>query len=132
MLVLLFILPAVSSYLQKRCGYSTTRKDVLLARVGLSALTAGLLVTGLAPHIGVLILGLVITAFGSGVGSAMRALLTSWVQPNEVARLYSALSIVETAGMSAGGPICAGMFNAGMKWAKEGGVRCGWGCRGMW
>ena len=123
MLVLLFLLPWLSSFLQKKRGYTTSRKDVLLTRLGLTAFAAGLLVTGVAPSIGVLITGLVIGALGSGVGSAMRALLTSWVKPNEVARLYSALSIVETAGMTAGGPICAGLFSAGMNWAKGGGTQ---------
>ena len=118
MLVLLFLLPWFSSFLQTKRGYSTSRKDVLLTRLGLTAFAAGLLVTGLAPSIGVLVSGLVIGALGSGVGSAMRALLTSWVKPNEVARLYSALSIVETAGMTVGGPICAGLFGIGMNWAK--------------
>jgi len=118
MLALLFLFPWVSTYLLKKKGLNVARKDLFLARVGMSAIVAGVLVTGFAPTIFVLFVGVGISAFGSGAGSATRALMTSWVQQNEVARLYTALSIVETLGLIAGGPVVAGLFKAAMDMVK--------------
>lgn len=103
-----------------RRGYSTNRKDVLLTRLGFLCYGLGLLVDGLAPTILFFIVGMMITTFACGAGSAIRALLTSWVQPNEVARLYTALGIIETIGSMGGGPIIAGLYNLGLGAATKG------------
>ena len=61
-----------------------------------------------------------VATLASGAGSAIRALLTSWVLPNEVARLYTALGIIETIGSMGAGPIISGLYNRGIKAASAG------------
>ena len=114
MLVLLLILPAVSSYLLKRKHYSINRKDIFLTRLGFFCYGIGLTVIGFAPAISFFIIGTIIITFAAGSGAAIRALLTSWVQPNEVARLYTALGIIETIGSMGGGPLISSVYNAGL------------------
>ena len=120
MLALLFIFPWVSTYLLKKRGLNAASKDLFLARIGITATAIGLLGQGLAPTILFLFVGIGVSAMGSGSGAALRALLTGWVQQNEVARLYTALSIVETLGVTAGGPIVAGLFKMAMVSVKDG------------
>lgn len=120
MLALLFLFPSLSTYLLKKKGLNVSRKDLFLARIGVSATAIGILLTGFAPTIFILFIGMGIGSLGSGAGSASRALMTSYVQPNEVARLYTALSIVETLGLTAGGPVVAGLFKTGMDNVKTG------------
>jgi hypothetical protein len=121
MVTLLFLLPYLSTYLLKKRGLNVARKDLFLARIAVSAIVIGTFVTGFAPTIFILFVGVGISSFGSGAGSATRALMTSWVQPNEVARLYTALTIVETVGLTAGGPVVAWLFKMAMEHAKTGG-----------
>ena len=120
MVVLLLLLPAFSSYLLNKVGYTPTKKDILLTRLGFIAYAAGLVITGFAPSIFVFVIGIMVATLASGCGSAIRALLTSWVLPNEVARLYPALGIIETIGSMAGGPAISALYNAGLKASSSG------------
>lgn len=114
MVVLLFILPAASSYLLKKRGYSSNRKDIFITRFGFFCYGIGLLAVGFAPTIFYFIIGMITITFAVGCGSAIRALLTSWVKQNEVARLYTALGIIETIGSMCGGPLISTVYNAGL------------------
>jgi hypothetical protein len=114
MAVLLLILPAVSSYLLKKRGYSANRKDILLTRVGFFCYGVGLITIGFAPTVFFFVIGMVTITLAAGSGAAIRALLTSWVEQNEVARLYTALGIIETLGSICGGPLISTLYNAGL------------------
>ena len=118
MAVLLVILPTLSSYLLKKRHFSVARKDVVLMRMGFVFDTIGTIATGLAPVIHFYVAAVILTTFASGGGSAMRALLTSWVAPNEVARLYTALGLIETIGSMVGGPAISTMYNMGLSAAN--------------
>ena len=120
---LLIVLPAASSYLLQRQGYSAMKKDSILACVGLLMVAIGLFIEGFAPAVPILIIGLFFQTFGSGTGASIRALMTSFVKQNEVAKLYSVMAIAETLGMMGAGPIVAGLFSAGM--IKGGGIWLG-------
>ncbi|MCJ1352665.1 MAG: hypothetical protein MMC33_002649 [Icmadophila ericetorum] len=123
LVVLLGILPLASSFLMKRPGWSFRRKDILLARVGLTFFSAGVVLIGLAPTMVILICGMVVNTLGAGAGAANRALVTGYVQPNEVGRLYTFITIIETAGLMLGGPIVAWLFNAGLDRVRAGGSK---------
>ena len=120
MLLLLLILPSLSSYLLNRRSFSTNRKDLLLTRIGFTSYGASLLTMGFAPLAPIFIIGLMIGTFAAGCGAAIRALLTSWVLPNEVARLYTLLGIIETIGSMGGGPIISSLYNVGLAQATKG------------
>ena len=115
MVTLIFILPALASYLLNKKSYSATKKDLLIMRISFTCFALGYLLEGLAPNIYILIFAAILVHLGSGLGACMRALLTSFIRKDQVARLYTALAIVETLGMMVSGPIVAGLFNAGMK-----------------
>ena len=114
MAVLLLFLPALSKYLEGKRHFSTTRKDVVLMRMGFVFDTIGTFITGFAPVVHVYVAAMIVMTLASGGGSAMRALLTSWVRPDEVARLYTALGLIETIGSMAGGPAISTLYNIGL------------------
>lgn len=115
MVTLIVILPALASYLLNKKSYSATKKDLFIMRISFTCFALGYLLEGLAPNIYILIFAAVLANLGSGLGACMRALLTSFIPKDQVARLYTALAIVETLGMMVSGPIVAGLFNAGME-----------------
>lgn len=123
LVVQLGILPLASSFITRRPGWSFRRKDIFLARVGLLFFSVGVLVTGIAPSMTILICGIIANTLGSGAGAAIRALVTGYVQPNEVGRLYTFITIIETAGVMLGGPTVAWLFNIGLAHVKAGGSR---------
>ena len=114
MAVLLVILPTVSTFLLKKRKFSANRKDLFLTRFGFFCYGIGLIAIGFAPSIAFFVIGMITVTFASGSGAAIRALLTSWVQQNEVARLYTALGIIETIGSMGGGPLISTVYNTGL------------------
>ncbi|MCJ1309860.1 hypothetical protein MMC25_003521 [Agyrium rufum] len=115
------ILPSSSSSSTAKTKESTTttppatKKDILFIRVCAIFAAASYLIISLAPNIPLLLLGITINVLSSGMGGSTRALLTSYVRPNEVARLYTGLAIVETASIMLAGPIFATIFNEGLE-----------------
>ena len=122
-ILLLILLPALSSYLQGKRNYSASAKDILLARLSLTVMALGIFIEGLAPQVSILLIGLVIATLGTGASAMLRSFMTSLVHPNEVARLYTAISIVQTLGVMFASPIAAGLFSAGL--ARGGGAWLG-------
>lgn len=120
-LVLLFLLPLISSWLLTRHHppFSPMRKDILFVRVGFLFHAFGWLIIGFAPRLFVLVLGLGVSAFMAGAGGAVRAAITTWVSPDEVGRLYSVLGVLECLGLMGAGPAIAGLFNAGLRTGKD-------------
>lgn len=114
MLVLLVIIPAISTWLVRRRGHTLLSKDILLSRVLFAILSLGLILVGLAPSLWTMTLGLLVMNCGPGGLLMVRLLLTSFVRHEEVARMYSVMLTLETAGMSVSGPLTAGLFNAGL------------------
>lgn len=120
-LVLLFLLPLISSWLLTRYHppFSPIRKDILFVRVGFLFHAFGWLIIGFAPRLFVLVLGLGVSAFMAGAGAAVRAAITTWVSPDEVGRLYSVLGVLECLGLMGAGPAIASLFNAGLRTGKD-------------
>ena len=124
-ITLLLLLPIFSSYLLRHKSFSPASKDLLIMRLSFVAVAFGYLLEGLAPSIYILFLGALVANLGAGLGASMRALLTTYVHKDEVAKLYTALAITETIGMSLGGPLTAWLFKAGMAREGSGGGRGG-------
>ena len=114
-LCLLLILPAVSSYLLEKKNYTATKRDSILACVGLTMLGLGFVIEGLAPGVPVLIIALVVQAGSIGATGSIRALMTSFIKQTEIAKLYAVLAVLDTLGLAVAGPIVAGLFGAGIK-----------------
>lgn len=60
-------------------------------------------------------LGMGVTALGSGSFALIRSFLTPLVPGRNVAALYSVISIVDTLGSMLGAPLLAVLFNRGLK-----------------
>ncbi|KAI8962375.1 MFS general substrate transporter [Daldinia sp. FL1419] len=93
---------------------SAFRKDLLLAQVSAAFLCLGFLALA-GPNTGFIIRGLVILTFGSGLGPLCRSILTNFVQHGQTSQLFTLVSIVETIGSLAGGPVLAWTFSTGLK-----------------
>jgi MFS family permease len=114
--VLLFaLLPSISHYLTKRLHFSSSQKDIILARFSVILLVVGALLIGMSPTIVGTIVGLVVFTLGAGTDALTRSLVTSLVGQEHVGRLYAAIGLVETCGSLAAGPTLAALYTLGLR-----------------
>lgn len=117
--LLLLVLPATSTFMLVKLGFSSNRKDLWLARLSIILATAGCLIIAFSPNVSSIVVGLIIYTLSAGLLSLVRSLITTFVEPNHVARLYSIISIVQTTGVVAAGPTLAGLFKVGFALGGE-------------
>jgi hypothetical protein len=77
---------------------SSTEKDLWLARGSIFCLTLGTLGIGLSPSIATLIPSMVVQASGSGFVFITRSIITTLVERDETARLFTAVEIIQSLG----------------------------------
>ncbi|KAI3546267.1 major facilitator superfamily transporter [Colletotrichum filicis] len=120
-LTIIAVLPALSRLLASAKAPKPLRytddheRDLFLGRLSSVALLLGALTMSASPTIGAFIGGLAILALGSGWGSYVRSLCAVYVDAAHRTRLYSIISLVETAGQTYTQPMLAGLFSLGMK-----------------
>lgn len=114
-ILLLGILPSLSYYLTERLHFSTKAKDLSLARYSAVMLVVGALIFAASPSIGLTIFGLIIYTTGGGLTSLTRSLITTLVDKEHIARLYSAIAVVEITSSLAAGPSIAALYAVGLK-----------------
>lgn len=95
-------------------------RDLVLARWSFLVLVPGFLLMGMAPTIPWFVLGLLVTAVGSGYGSLAKSLMSLYVDPEHRSRLFTLDGMVETAGLVYSGPMLAAFFSLGMKLGSGG------------
>ena len=113
-ILLLYVLPAISTYLVENGGYSVLARDVLLIRLSYSILAVGLLMVGLTTTLPAMTVGVFVLNCGTGGNLMMRLLLTYFVQPKDIVKMYSIISILETGSTAISDPLTASLFNAGL------------------
>ena len=113
-LLLFVILPYLSTMIMQKFQLSGPRKDLYLVRASLAFLVIGWVFVGFSPNIPIVALSLAISALGQGFALLLRSFLTSLVPAHHIARVYSIVSIVDTAGMMVGSPLLAGLFKRGL------------------
>ncbi|KAK0724379.1 general substrate transporter, partial [Lasiosphaeris hirsuta] len=116
-LVIILLVPQVSKVLTTPTGrfrLSSFSKDLLLTRVSLGLQVLGALLEGFSQEIALFLVGLGISTLGSANGPLLRAISTSYVEPNQTSRLYSLMSMLETSGAILGGPVLAKLFSIGL------------------
>lgn len=112
--VLLFGLPWLKSrYLDSR--KSATEKDLSLARASIVCLTIGTLGIGLSPAVGTLIPSMVVQTCGSGFVFLARSIITTLVERDETARLYTVVEILQSVGNVVASLSITGVFQIGLK-----------------
>ncbi|KAK2601695.1 hypothetical protein QQS21_004770 [Conoideocrella luteorostrata] len=112
-----FILPSISTFLttpRRRARMSVHKKDLFLARSSATALLVGMLFLS-GPAIGYVIVGLVITALGSGLAPLCRSLILDYVNPTQTSSLFTSIGMIETLGAMPTAPLLAGAFSAGLQ-----------------
>ncbi|KAF2157358.1 MFS general substrate transporter [Myriangium duriaei CBS 260.36] len=111
---LLVLVPGANRLLSHYTGLSAVRRDLHLARASISLMAVGWVLTGLAPTLPLFVAALVVATMGYGAASLCRSLLTGFVAKHHVGKLYTAMSIVETLALMGGGPVTAGLWDAGL------------------
>ncbi|KGO39242.1 Major facilitator superfamily domain, general substrate transporter [Penicillium expansum] len=77
---------------------SSTEKDLWLARRSIFCLTVGTLGIGLSPTIATLIPSMIVQTSGSGFVFLARSIITTLVERDETARLFTAIEIIQSLG----------------------------------
>lgn len=115
-LLLAAILPLLSHFLTKSFSYSSKAKDLVLAQNSAVFLTVGAALLGFAPTATVGIVGMIVLTLGSGFVALTRSLITTLVDERSVGQLYATISVLETVGAIAAGPIQSSLYALGLKW----------------
>lgn len=115
-LIVLASLPKLSEVLMSsRFGFTTFDKDVFLARTCLLILTVSALIRAFSSSIGPFLFGLFVGSFGAAENPLIRSIMSNFVEPSYISRLYALVSITEVLGSFAGPPVLAWCFDKGMK-----------------
>lgn len=116
LMVVLFIavLPAASWYLMKKRGIESRKKDLILTKVSVVSLMIGTLGIGLSPHVALMIFFLVVQTLGAGFVYTTRSLVTTMIQRDQTARLYTVIEIIQALGMILASPTMTTFFKWGL------------------
>lgn len=112
-LLLFAILPYISMWAIRNFDLSAQKKDLYLARISITVFALGWILVGLSPNIPLVLVSLAITSLGYGTWLLLRSFMTSLLQREQIARVYSVLSVIDTLGVMAGSPLMAGLFKHG-------------------
>ncbi|KAI9647841.1 hypothetical protein NHQ30_004229 [Ciborinia camelliae] len=118
-LLLILLIPSLSSLLIQTFSFSSTHKDLLLARISSLFLILGALTLAISPSLHLTILGLIIYTLGTGFVSLVRSLITGLVDQKHVARIFALIAVVETSSALVAGPVVAGLFELGLRWRSD-------------
>ncbi|PGH14310.1 hypothetical protein AJ79_03132 [Helicocarpus griseus UAMH5409] len=114
--VLLFLaaLPLASWYLTTRRRMHFRQKDLTLSKASVFLLLLGTFVMGISPSISIFITGLIIQTMGIGFVFIVRSLATTMVHREQTARLYTAIEILQSTGITIASPTVTLFFNWGL------------------
>lgn len=114
LILFLIILPLLSRLLVTKCKLAESYKDLLLARISAAALGLGSIGVGFSPTVTILIANLMLYTLGSGFAFLTRSLITSMVAKHNIAKLYTAITLVEALGGMIASPMSAWLFRIGL------------------
>ncbi|GES56880.1 MFS transporter [Aspergillus terreus] len=109
----LIVLPAISRYLLRTMP--TNKKDLQLARVSIIFLAAGTLGIGLSPSIAALVPSLLLQTAGSGFVYLTRSLVTTLVEREETARLFTIIEVLQSVGNVIASLAITAVFQIGLE-----------------
>lgn len=108
------VIPTAAWYLTQKRGFTVREKDFLLAKISVFGLLIGTVGIGLSGSVPPLILSMIIQTSGMGFAFLIRSIITTLVEPRQVARLYVSITIIETLGGLAAAPLSAALFSWGL------------------
>jgi MFS family permease len=112
--LLLVVLPSASWYLQKKRGVDSRTKDLILTKASVICLLVGTLGMGLSPYVSLLIFFLIIQTMGAGFVYTTRAIVATMIKPEETARVYVMIEIIQAFGMILASPTMTNFFKWGI------------------
>ncbi|KAK0123872.1 hypothetical protein ONS95_008865 [Cadophora gregata] len=115
--VLIFILPGLSKILLSpnlRFRFSAAKKDLVLAQCSAFFSMLGYFFMA-APTVPIVFLGIIVATLGDGLAPLCRSLLTAYIDPQHISRIYVLVGIVEALGSMYAGPALAAFFTIGMR-----------------
>ncbi|EGE80445.1 MFS transporter [Blastomyces gilchristii SLH14081] len=110
----LALLPLASWYLTSRRGTHYRQKDLTLAKGSVILLLVGTFIMGISPSISLFIVGLIVQTLGIGFVFIVRSLATTMVHRDQTARLYTAIEILQSIGVTIASPTVTFFFNRGL------------------
>ncbi|KAL9037646.1 MAG: hypothetical protein Q9214_005608 [Letrouitia sp. 1 TL-2023] len=114
-LILLFVFPALSSFLLHKLHFSAKGKDLLLARVSFSLAAAGYLLQAVAPSIPLFILGMTVAMMWAGAAVLTKSLLSELVARDQVGRVFTVMGLLQTAWALVAEPLELWLWKAGLR-----------------
>jgi hypothetical protein len=112
--LLVVALPTASWYLINKRGMESRRKDFILTKVSVVNLLVGTLGIGLSPNSTLMIVCLIIQSQGAGFVYTARSLVTTLIQRDQTARLYTVIEIIQAFGIILASPTMTTFFNWGL------------------
>ncbi|KAI7353679.1 MFS general substrate transporter [Hortaea werneckii] len=113
-LLLFALLPYTSTLAMRVFRLSAQRKDLYLARASQGFVFVGWTMIGGSPNLVCVVVSMVVAALGQSTYFLIRSLLTSLVPADQIARVYSIVSLVDVVGAMLGSPLLAGLFGRGL------------------
>ncbi|KIW29217.1 uncharacterized protein PV07_05044 [Cladophialophora immunda] len=114
-LVLFFlVMPALISMVSRYLKPANQTLNLGIVRASLSLLSTGSLLVAFSWSSTFLIIATMIYALGFGARSTLLSLITSWIDPERAATLYSAVFLVEQFGMLGGEPLIQSLLGVGI------------------
>lgn len=109
--IVLVSLPYITQKLLKPRLGSTRQADLWVSKASLLMNIAGAFCIGFAPAKPSFIVSLTIYSIGVGLYDSLRSFATSFLQKEQITRLYVGVAVVETIGGLIGGPLWTGIFS---------------------
>lgn len=116
-LVLLILYPLAGHILtspSSRFAFSGLRKDLTLARAAMLLACMGWVATGFTTSVPQFVAAELLVTLSYGGTSMARSFVTGIVRKDDVAKLYTLVSVVDTVAMMGGGPAMAGLWEWGV------------------
>ncbi|KAL4860966.1 major facilitator superfamily domain-containing protein [Aspergillus spectabilis] len=116
LVVFLVILPAASSLLEKRAGWSNTTINIYVARISSALLVSGAAILAAASTLGFVILALIVYAAGFGVRLSILAVLTSFVNSaRDTGQLYTLVATTDAIAHMIASPLLQSVWSSALK-----------------
>ncbi|OJD10911.1 hypothetical protein AJ78_08199 [Emergomyces pasteurianus Ep9510] len=113
--VFLVLLPAVSTLLEKRAGWSITYINICVARVSSALLAFGAAILAAAPNVGIVVVALIVYAAGFGVRLSILAVITSFVNSSkETAQLYTLVATTDAVAHMIASPLLQRVWSSAL------------------
>ncbi|KAI0159379.1 hypothetical protein BJ166DRAFT_626501 [Pestalotiopsis sp. NC0098] len=113
LLLLTIVLPALGSMLLRR-GFTASSRDLFMARASVVIFAIGSMLVGLAEIRLLAWAGIILMACGAGFAVLARSIISSLVAKERAGLLYSIISVIESIGSIAAGPLLSSLFNLGL------------------